>query len=48
MALLGALTAIASLILIVGTFLIWGAVNFWPLIHGQIWQAAGLFACGRF
>lgn len=42
----GALTAIASLIPIVGTFLIWGPVSFWLLINDQPWQAAGLFVWG--
>jgi len=42
----GVLTAIASLVPIVGTFLIWGPVSLWLLINDQPWQAAGLFAWG--
>lgn len=44
--LLGTLTAIASIIPIVGTFLIWGPVSFGLFIHGHVWEAVGLFAWG--
>jgi predicted PurR-regulated permease PerM len=44
--LLGVLTAIASIIPIVGSFLIWGPVSFWLLINDQPWQAIGLFVWG--
>lgn len=43
---LGVLTAIASLIPIVGTFLIWGPACLWLLMHDQPWAAVGLFVWG--
>lgn len=46
--LLGTLTALASLVPIVGTFLIWGPISLWLLIHGQLWPALGLFLWGSF
>ena len=44
--LLGALTAIASIIPIVGTFLVWGSASVWLAVTGHLWLALGLFAWG--
>lgn len=43
---LASLTAIASLIPILGTFLIWGPASLWLLINGHPWEAAGLLVWG--
>jgi predicted PurR-regulated permease PerM len=44
--LLGLLTAVASIIPIVGTFLIWGPASLWLAATGHGWLALGLFAWG--
>ena len=44
--LLGVLTAIASIIPVVGTFLIWGAASAWLAATGHLWLALGLFTWG--
>ena len=44
--LLGVLTAIASIIPIVGTFLIWGSASAWLALAGHVWMALGLFLWG--
>jgi predicted PurR-regulated permease PerM len=44
--LLGLLTAIASIVPIVGTFLVWGTVSFVLVAGGHFWTALGLLAWG--
>lgn len=44
--LLGALTAVVSIIPVVGTFLIWGPISAWLFLSGHPWQALGLLAWG--
>jgi predicted PurR-regulated permease PerM len=44
--LLGVLTAIASIIPVVGTFVIWGSASAWLAVTGHMWLALGLFAWG--
>jgi predicted PurR-regulated permease PerM len=44
--LLGALTAIVSVIPIVGTFLVWGPVALWLVMSGHPWAGLGLLAWG--
>jgi predicted PurR-regulated permease PerM len=44
--LLGALTAIASVIPIAGTFLIWGPVALWLVASGHPWAGLGMLAWG--
>jgi predicted PurR-regulated permease PerM len=45
-ALLGVLTAVASIIPILGTFLVWGSASAWLAASGHHWAAVGLFAWG--
>jgi predicted PurR-regulated permease PerM len=44
--LLGLLTAVASIIPIVGTFLVWGPASLWLAATGHGWLALGLFMWG--
>ena len=44
--LLGVLTAVASIIPVVGTFLIWGSASVWLAATGHAWAALGLCAWG--
>ena len=44
--LLGAITAIASIVPVVGTFLVWGSVGIFLLISGHVWPGIGLIAWG--
>jgi predicted PurR-regulated permease PerM len=44
--LLGVLTAIASIVPVVGTFLVWGSASAWLLATGHVWPALGLLAWG--
>jgi predicted PurR-regulated permease PerM len=44
--LLAMLTAVASIIPILGTFLIWGSASAWLAATGHVWAAVGLFAWG--
>lgn len=44
--LLGALTALASVIPVFGTILIWGSVGLWLLLTGELWAGVGLLAWG--
>jgi predicted PurR-regulated permease PerM len=44
--LLGALTAVASIIPILGTFLIWGSAGLWLALNGHLWAGVGLLVWG--
>lgn len=44
--LLGVLTAVASVIPLVGTFLVWGSASAWLATTGHLWAALGLFGWG--
>jgi predicted PurR-regulated permease PerM len=44
--LLGALTALASIVPVFGTFLVWGPVGLWLALNGHLWQGLGLLAWG--
>jgi predicted PurR-regulated permease PerM len=44
--LLGAVTALASVVPIFGTFLVWGAVSTVLLLTGHVWHGLGLMAWG--
>lgn len=44
--LFGALTAIASVIPLVGTLLVWGPVGLWLIATGHLWTGLGLLAWG--
>lgn len=43
---LGVLTAFASILPVVGTFLVWGSIGVWLIVDGQLWQGVGLLAWG--
>jgi predicted PurR-regulated permease PerM len=44
--LLGVLTALASIVPIVGTLLVWGPVGLWLMATGHLWPGLGLLAWG--
>jgi predicted PurR-regulated permease PerM len=44
--LLGALTAVASVVPVIGTFLVWGIVSVWLILTGHLWQGVGLLIWG--
>jgi predicted PurR-regulated permease PerM len=44
--LLGVITAVASIVPLFGTLVVWGSVSLWLLVSGHPWQALALFAWG--
>ena len=44
--LFGILTAIASIVPLVGTFLVWGPAGLWLALSGNLWAGIGLLAWG--